>query len=252
VAKLEGFEKAQKTEKKKRTIIGVEGLEKEGKTSFALSAPGPIALFNMDIGLEGVVEKYIDEKEILVADFDYRDATSASEWVEMWERIKKAFLAAGKNKDIRTVVLDTATEMWELLRLARFGKLTQVQPYHYGPVNTEYRDLIRKIYDTDKNLILLHKMKSEYINDKSTGEMIRSGFADTGYLTQINIRVWRRNLAQDGRSVNLKINDGTFGLTVADCRQKADVAGVELTDPLNTFPMLMTQVYPETDSEEWE
>ena len=63
---------------------------------------------------------------------------------------------------VRTISVDTATELWELLRMARFGKLTQVMPYQYGPVNAEFRSLIRMAYASDKNLILLHKMRKVY------------------------------------------------------------------------------------------
>ncbi len=48
-----------------------------------------------------------------------------------------------ESKEIKSIVIDTASEAWELVRLARFGKLTQVMPQHYGPVNTEFRDMIK-------------------------------------------------------------------------------------------------------------
>ena len=253
-AVIPGFEKAKKSSlSEKRLIMSIEGKEKSGKTTLALTAPGPIALFNMDIGLEGVIEKFVEEKDIIVAEFDYRDATSANEWVEMWERMKKMFDLALKNKSVRSIVFDTATEMWELCRLARFAKLTQVQPYHYGPVNAEFRDLIRKVYKTNKNLILVHKLKAEYLNDKRTGEMERSGFGDTGYLTQVNVRCWRR--LEVGKAVSLN-PDGAgeegFGLTVLECRPNAAVAQMELETPLSTFPFLATQIYPDTEEEYWE
>jgi len=242
---IQGFEKASK-HTAKRLIISVEGMEKEGKTSFGLSAPGPIALFDMDIGLEGVIDKWADEKEIYVASFDYRDATSQNEWEAMWNKMRAAYLTALKDKAIRTLVWDTGTEAWELIRLARFGQLAQVMPQHYGPVNAEFRDMIRKVYETDKNLIMLHKMKDEYVlvGDRKTGKSertgghVRAGFSDVGYLMQINLRVWRN------------VETG-FGLTVRDCRQNAEIAGMDLMDPLNTFQYLAAEVF-QTSPEEWE
>ena len=47
-----GFTKVKSGIKKKRMVVAVEGREKDGKTSFALSAPAPIAIFNLDTGLE--------------------------------------------------------------------------------------------------------------------------------------------------------------------------------------------------------
>lgn len=235
---LTGFTKAVKSDKK-RLILSLEGQEKMGKTTFALSAPGPIALFDLDIGLEGVLDKVIGKKEIYVASFDYRDATNQQEWLDQWEALKKAYYSALKDKEIRTLVIDTASELWELVRLARFGKLAQVQPHHYGPVNTEFRDFLRKAYDVNKNLILLHKRKAEYVNNQKTGGMERAGFSDIGYLVQVNIICWR-DVEGDG-----------FGLTVKDCRQTPELAGYQMTEPMNTFPFLAAMVLPETSPDDW-
>ena len=255
-----GFTKVKSGIRNKRLVVAVEGREKDGKTSFALSAPAPIAIFNLDTGLEGVVEKLADEKEIIQCEVEYRDATNQNEWTKMWEQIKKNYYAALKS-NVRTLVMDTASEMWELVRLARFGKLTQVMPHHYGPVNTEFRDLIRAIYKTDKNLILLHKLKDEYINDKKTGKFERAGFKDVAYQVQVNLRVWRKPDEDEEpkrrRGGGVALTDdiahtGNFGFTIIDCRQDASLAGVEMVEPLNTFSMLAQQVYPETTDEDWE
>lgn len=255
---VSGFEKVKVGERKKRMVVAVEGREKDGKTSFAISAPAPIAIFNLDTGLEGVIEKVAYEKEIIQCEVDYRDATNANEWVKMWEHVKKSYYNA-LNSNVRTIVMDTASEMWELVRLARFGKLTQVMPHHYGPVNTEFRDLIRAVYKTDKNLVLLHKLKEEYINDKKTGRYERAGFKDVAYQVQINLRVWRRQGEEEetgrGRKNVLTADiahTGNFGFTIIDCRMDASLAGMEIEEPMNTFSMLGQMVYPETEPEDWE
>jgi hypothetical protein len=135
--------------------------------------------------------------------------------------------------------MDTATEAWELVRLARFGKLTQVMPMQYGPVNTEFRDMIKQVYKTDKNLILLHKVKKEYVDDKFTGELERAGFGDTGYLVQINLLLgWDE--------------DEGFSMYIRDCRQNMDIAAKKVSEPMNSFPYLATMVYEESSLEDWE
>lgn len=253
-----GFKKVTPTIKKKRLVVSVEGREKDGKTSFALSAPDPIAIFNLDTGLEGVIEKVAGDKTLMECEVDYRDAINPNEWIKMWELMKKNYYNA-INSNVRTIIMDTASEMWELVRLARFGKLTQVMPHNYGPVNTEFRDMIRAIYKTDKNLILLHKLKDEYINDKKTGKFERAGFKDVVYQVQINIRVWRKpdedEEPRKGRKVMLTDNiahTGNFGFTIIDCRMDASLAGMEIQEPMNTFAMLGQVVYPDTNPEDWE
>lgn len=235
---IKGFERAKAT-KFKRLIISVEGQEKTGKTTFGLSAPPPIALFNLDVGTEGVIDKYID-KEIWVQTTNYRETTDPAEWVAMWEKMKAGWYAALKApaKECRSLVMDTGTEMWELARLARFGKLESVLPHHYGPVNAEFRDLIRKAYDGDKNLILLHKQKPEYINDRPTGKIKRSGFGDIGYLVQINLISWWNK-------------DDGFGLTIKDCRQDMTLPGFEMRGDMINFTTLAMLVYPDTNEKDW-
>lgn len=244
---IKGFDEAKKDKDPKRLIIGVDGKERTGKTTFGLSAPGPIAFFPLDPGREGVLEKCLDNKKVYlprsntggIETYNYRDATNQAEWTAIWERLKASWIVAMESKEIKTLVVDTATEMWELIRLARFGKLLQVMPHHYGPVNAEFRNLIKKVYDTEKNLILIHKLKDEYVNDKNTGRMKRAGFGDTGYLVQINLTLWWNQ-------------ENGFGMTVKDCRQNMEIAGMELTGEMSNFPFLASMVYPNTSLEEWE
>lgn len=236
-----GFIDAETRITQPRIILSLCGLEKQGKTHFALTAPGPIAMFSTDIGEEGVVEKFTKDKEIFIMSIDRVDDDAAEQAPKEYERFKKAYLGLLRGKEVRTIIIDTATEIWELLRMARFGRLTQVMPYQYGPVNAEYRALIREAYNWDKNLILLHKMKAQYINDKRTGEYERSGFSDTGFLVQVNSQIYRYS-PEDG---------GEFVLSVKDCRQNPDLAGEEFEGPMATFPMLATMIMPDVDPEVW-
>ncbi len=244
IALPKGFKWLTHTAGNKRLIMAVGGREKQGKTHFALTAPGPIAYFDLDIGTEGVVNKFIaGGKKIAHNDFNYHSIKSArgqsgpvdvAKYAEMWERLRADFVAVLDTTGIRTVIVDTATEVWELLRLARFGKLSQVMPHQYGPVNAEYRELLRLAYQSDKNVVLLHKMKAEYVNDKRTGGYERAGFSDTGFMVQVNVRCWRR-LNGDGQLA--------FGLTVDDCRQNADVAGLELEQPMCDWDTLSGMIH---------
>jgi hypothetical protein len=243
-----GF-KPKKADPQKRLIIQVEGHEKTGKTHFALTAPGPIAYFGLDIGDEGVIEKFLAQgKEIITPD----DSVRVPNVVEMhvdgpkmdaapaWEQMKRAFIAACKSPQIRSIVWDTATEVWELIRLARFGKLAQVMPVQYGPVNAEMRGLIRIAYDSNKNFIMLHKMKAEYVNDKRTGKYERAGFNDTEYIVQVNLRT-----IHDPES-------GEFGIEVINARQNMTLCGQIFMGDLCAFPMLATMIMANTSPGDWE
>lgn len=220
----------------RRIVLSLEGMEKQGKTHFALTAPKPLVVFDMDIGLEGVLQKFQGEPDILrykVGEYDTQQAATTA-----WEGFRQAFLAALEDRGVRTLVLDTATEAWEVIRMARFGKLSQIQPYQYGPVNAEFKLLLKRAYESDKNVVLVHKMRPVYLNDKRSGDYERAGFSDTGYLVQINARAVRDE-------------DGQWTLWIRDCRQNPDLAGMVLEGDMCSFPWLGVSAFPDSWLEDW-
>jgi len=249
---LPGFKIANSTPRP-RLIISVEGLDKSGKNNFGFSAPGPLTYLNFDIGDEGVIEKFQDKKQILVPENPYstrfeNDGKQKAEAAKEYTRFKKDYQTALKYT--RSVLIDTASETWELLRLARLGKLTQVMPHHYVEVNQEYRDLIREAFDNDANLILLHKLKAEWKNDAAgkgskTGRFERAGFAETGFLVQINLRMWREEIA------DREEGDLGFRCQILNCRQNPEIQGMVLMNDMISFEMIGALVYPEMDSSVW-
>ena len=243
MVKLEGFAPIS-SEVKRRLILSIESKEKQGKTNFGLTAPAPLALLNFDTGWEGVVHKFLQQgKEILMSDFtDFvlnmeREKDPAKRNEELWARYKRDYINALRHPDIRTVLTDTATEAWELCRMARFGRLTQVMPFQYGPVNAEFRDLIRQAYNYEKNVIFLHKVKPLYINDKRTSEYERAGFSDMGFLVQANLTLFRD---KEG-----------FHCHIRDCRQNAELADLILSGDMCEFKYLAMNVFPDTDEVDW-
>jgi hypothetical protein len=141
-------------------------------------------------------------------------------------------------RQARTIVVDSATEMWELLRVAAFGKLQQVMPHMYAPVNQEMVRLIKLAYDSDANLILIHRLKAEWINDRRTGNYEFSGMRDVPFLVQCHARLWQ---ADDG--YHMKINK---------CRQNSSIVGLELVNQMIDFKTLAQFVFPDSEEKDWE
>ena len=182
---LPGFTRANSVVRR-RLILSVEALEGAGKTRFSLTAPGPIAFLNFDFGLEGVIEKFQVDKAIYVAPIKLtfmggKDAVIASAEKELAGFETNYQIAL---KQARTIVIDTGSELWELMRMAEFGKLAQVMPHHYAPVNAQMKRLVRLAYDSDANLVLTHKLKEQWINDKRTGMYEFAGMKDIPYDVQ--------------------------------------------------------------------
>jgi hypothetical protein len=235
---IKGFDKTPPGAKSPRLIMNVQGWEKQGKSHYALTAPKPLAFLNLDDGLEGMVTKFT-HPDILFASFFIRDAINWKQWDALWNKWFDAYSAALSHKDVRTVVVDTGTELWELLRLARFGKKAQVLPHEYGPVNDEFRRVLNLAKASDKNVIFTHKLKPLYVNDKRVSGADLAGFGDMRYVVQSNVEVMR----------NAK--SGEFQLRVIDNRIKAELAGEVYSGIVASFPYFAAETYPHTSLEYW-
>jgi hypothetical protein len=235
---LPGFTRAQSVVKH-RLILSVEGLEGCGKTRFTLTAPAPIAFVNFDFGLEGVIESFQQQKAIYVATVKLDFAGERGKVIEAAEKelakVETNYQTA--LKQARTIIIDTGSELWELLRLAAFGKLEKVMPHQYAEPNQQMTRLIKLAYDSDANLILTHRLKEQWINDKKTGAFEFSGMKDVPYLVQAHARMWT--------------DEQGYHLRIGKCRQNSTVVGLELVNDMITFPTLASFVFPESEEKDW-
>lgn len=238
-------------------LVGSNGLDKTGKSEFWLSAPGPIGCVNLDIGLEGVVEKWVKRnKKVWVLDFNIPPVTpkgtpmTQAEYIQYFSKTRVAYETLISHRDVRTVVVDTGSEWWDLAKLAEFGTITPKVDVRnrFQPLNQLFRSLIRRAYDSDKNLIITHKMKPNYMTttkpDGSTTDSWdgksykKSGFSDDAYLIQVNIE----HLYEGGQ----------FGIRILNCRQNMTIAGYEMTQSECNFSTLGTLVFPDTVERDWQ
>ena len=260
-----GFEEIQPTDSTEpRLICCTDAGEKQGKSHWSFTAPGPvIGVLSTDAGTREVMRKFLPP--VTNKRFIYNSIARAKDMVadkanedtvkRAWEHAKDCMEALVNNKQVRTIVTDTATELWELCRLARFGKLVQVMPNQYGPVNNEFRKTILKLPGERDglNAVFVHKTKKEYRGkdgkDSWTGKMERAGFADAPYIADIVIKHYRTDLDPDE-------NDGQrcrFGIRVLDSRfEPTSLIGMEFEGEDNTFAMLAQMCFPDTDPEYWE
>jgi hypothetical protein len=209
----------------KRIIISLTGEEKTGKNHTSFTAPGPMYVHSFDVGLDGVVQKFQKDKEIYIADYELTiqpGEASAGEVAEAADKVWQQFVSNYRDGLAScgngTTVVDTDTELYELLRLARFGKLTQIMPHHYGPVNAELRDVIRESYDHDANVFFLSKKTDIWENyvgadgkekGRKTGLKGRKGFGDLPFLVQVVASTVREDTG-DGTAFNVQIEDCRF------------------------------------------
>ena len=245
-----GFEKATSIVLKRRLICRVGGLEKEGKTHFALTAPAPIGAIDMDRGLEGVVEKFADEKDIYVKNLRGMPVQDQKDHEARWDAFEAAHRQLLADTTIRSILWDTDTEAWEMARLAYFGKLTQIKSHHYGQVNAAFRKLIDEAFDADKNLILISRYKKQYVkknpaSDDSVwnGKYDAAGFNELASIVQVNLKA-KLIRGDDGSCIP--------SITIINCRQNMGMNGEVFEGEEACFSWVVAHIIEGTSPEEWE
>ena len=260
-----------------RLIANVEAREKEGKTTFCLTAPDPIIAYNFDMGLEGIAQHALKQgKKLIVAGVDQgknrmpayfflkpKVAKGKTEFDpdivretakrarEVWGKFKADY-REGLESDAQTLVIDTGGAAFNMNKYARFGKLKRVLPRDYDELYQEFQAIIQEAYDFDKNVLWIHRLGEEYadrINHKGDKESVKTGrwvrkpaYRDVGYEMQANIRL--------EKTVDKKKNVH-FKATIIDCRLNRGLDGTELADDYCSFPYVAASVFG-TDVEEWE
>lgn len=240
-----------------RLIWRSYGRQKCGRSRFALTAKPPIFVQSFDVGLEGTVEPFIIAgKDIRALEYpfnplDYKteDARAAAADV-LWNQFLKDFADAINEMEALgvkgTIVWDTETEVWELLRFARFGSKSD-RANSFEDLNREYRDLVRQAYGAEISLGLIQKTKEEWISKMdpakgkmvphNTGKQVPAGMKEIGYLVQANLYHSRVG--------------NTFLTTVEDVRHDAAQHLVGETFENLDFPTLGQYIHPETSEEDW-
>lgn len=229
-------------ESPRRLVVSLSGKAKTGKTHFALTAPSPLIYFNVDIGTEGVVGKFQEEgKQVLIYDVRVPREAGKDLWAQMWADFKLRVRSA-YNIRSGTVVWDTASEVYELARLAHFGRLSEIKPSDYAVVNNEWREVMRLAYDSPANTVFIHKVKAVWgmVASSSgrssltkTGEFEPAGFSEMDYLVQANL------------VTGCTIRDGVAEFTafVKDCRHDPNIAGTLLEGDMCNFEFLLSLVH---------
>lgn len=249
---LSGF-KLNQDEDVYRLIANVQGMPKCGKNHLCFTAPGDIAIQSFDIGLEGVVQKFNKKKRIYAADYeleaqpgdDKEDKVQAAA-EKLWDKFTADYYDALDTQGVRTVIWDQGTEVWELLRLAHWGKLS-ANSQHYANINPIFRRLVRAAYDGGKNLLLIHKMKEEWKESTVTGKKSKTGkyelagMREIPYLVQVSVQCWRSDDP---------VPDCFHG-TILECRQNPEVNGMELVGEMLNFGQLGMMVFPDSTPEHW-
>lgn len=232
--------------KHRRLIMAICAMEKCGKTTFGLSAPKPLLYLNFDRKIEQVVldEMHITEEDIYIREVRVDGDAAQDQHKKQWEEVRELFRwGLEEAEGIRSIVVDTESEMWELIRMAYFGKLTQVMPYQYTEVNAVYKTLLDKADRCDKNLVLLRKMKKQYKNDKWNGRYEPAGFGKAKDIVQVNAEMYMMEGDEEGEE--------EFTFEILNNGLQASLNHMTFQGEMCNFPFVAAML-TNTTPDEWE
>jgi hypothetical protein len=228
-----------------RLIASVRAMEKTGKTRFGLTAPKPIMYLNFDRKIEQATLEAlgVDESDLYIKEIRTDAELAQDQHMKQWKEVEGAILWALRDSvDIRSIVIDTESEMWELKRMANFGKLTEVMPYMYTKTNAEYKFLLDQCDKYDKNVVFLNKLKKQYKNDKWNGRYEPAGFGKLKDIVQVNAELYMMEDEEGEEHFQIEVINN--GIT-------ATMNHLTLQDDMITFPWLASML-TETGIDEWE
>ena len=226
---------------KHRIVLALAGHPKSGKSHFALTAPGPIAYLDLDAVEPMVLAKFMKGKQIFHADHSRPVLDidpSHDDHIKRWKEFRSTHETAVKDPKIRTIIWDTATEVWEMCRLKHFGALSK-KSHHYGPPNAEMLSLIRMVKEqSDKNFIMLQQMTEIYENDMGTGRYGPAGFKQVPYQANVIATAYHDvdEMVEDDDASGFWIELGKGSLDMGKC-------GEVLEPPMNDFANLASLMH---------
>lgn len=239
----------------RRMIVRIGALEKQGKSTWALTAPPPIAYFDLNNRAEHVLNHFVGRGIHRYSYGKFR-ANKQDEWQAIWAKFQKDFDEALLCKEVRTLIVDTDNDLWEVRRLAQWGRESSI-PDQYGALNKEFRNLYEALQSTDKNLVIVSEKRKRYIKEKPKivdGNLIAKskrgmgewdgtyefgGWSGTGFKVQVNLEI------------EFDKESKVFKTRVVNCGLNPFLIDEVHEGELCNFPMLAIDVFPDTDIEYW-
>jgi hypothetical protein len=249
-------------------VLGIQGDDKTGKSTLALSFPRPIRHFDLDVGGFGRArnryETEISAGEIISKSYylpmqgirtallgkktGFKEAARVVGCKELWYEMVEDLLDVLENSNIKTIVMDSFPQCWELCRLAFLQEKQESQlerdptikhlresliQIEYSEPNARMRALIYGVRQYGKNLVLTHQLAPIY------GKVLQDGKVVDAVIGQKNSG-WSHIGKEVDMMVETKIKDGrgaggskthTPILEILLSGLGLDVVGMEIEQP---------------------
>ena len=223
------------------------------KTSFGLEAPGPLVIFSFDKGLEGVVERYQEHKDIYLKEYEWSPTEDLSQ--EDAQALRDEFIGDFTHAlaHARTVLIDKETDLWELFRYAEFGEPNDA-PRNYPQLTQRYRKYMNMPKALNINFGVIQGMKNEWKTIQkrdgggekgaSTGRRIPQGFGELEGMVHLDLHHTGHSLRTWAIEVGKARGPG--GQEIADTRLGPDEGFEGIT-----FTEFAVLVFPDTREKDW-
>lgn len=243
---------------RRKVLATIDGPEKTGKTTLALTGRGPVAVINMNDGLAGVIEKRAAENPIgffQIADHPLPDEVgreqAKAKAVIAWAAVRKDFEDALKAKR-GTVVIDTGTELDRLCRMSEFGGMksdSRKGALDYDMRNSKMRGFVRLYHAYPSNVIITHQLEEEWVQkvvngetkNQKSGRLLRDGFKEIPNMVELGLTTYKRLDPEHGL---------IFGATLDICRFAPTWEGFQFEGEDCNLPHICALV-TETEESEW-
>ena len=164
-------------------ILAIWGDNKTGKSTMAMTFPKPLVVFDFDLGSQRALPLFHEEfKQGLIKINQYPmplqfNLPRVEGARELWERFQQDYVDTLKDESIQTVVIDTATQLYAVVRMAYLEKLQDAQiaqdgekvrlrirlnQYEYAEPYHRLDTTIYAARSFGKHLVLTHYQTSEY------------------------------------------------------------------------------------------
>ena len=272
-----GFTDVIESRAKSLTML-VSGVEGTGKTSWALTGPKPLLYMGTDFGADGIIQKaqgqivrpmgadgkpkeykvnipheyraFVDRTET-DKERQAREGRLANFVHDEFYRPFHADYVAALKAGVRTVVWDTALEVWEFLRLSVYGRAATNRDDLKTEANAKMKEMIRLANLAGVNLIMINRLKPKWesyadqngnVKWRMTAEQEMQGYDKSPELVALSLWLKMTPAPQGSES------GPAFEVTIKKCRDNATFVGQ--TFPSMPFVELMGMLVPEVES--WE
>lgn len=239
-------------------IVAICGPEGSTKSTMALSFPKPLFHFDVDVGgfrraswrlskedLAAIESKsYPKPIDVEKLKGDLGTPTTriiipkrVTGMKELWQLFAQDFVNACMKPEIQTLVVDSATQLWNICHKSHLQELQdrqlaqhlrlkknvpydendyreRLQPIEYGPANDKMRTVLHTARSFSKNLILTHYPTDEYgaipqkdgtVAEGKTGKEIMDGFKETEKLSDLVMWLSVKESITEGKKIKMPI-----------------------------------------------